>query len=94
MKFYLSDAWPAPGHVRKVFNLEANPESEAFFTEAVYDQLSADAIAGLWVADLPGPFWPDRGPVCAVSGLRISTREVVQTGCGGDYSGERGRVAE
>ncbi len=46
MKFYLSDAWPAPGHVRKVFNLKANPESEAFFTEAVYDQLSADAIAG------------------------------------------------
>ena len=46
MKFFLSDAWPAPGHVRKVFNLQANPESEAFFTEAVYDQLSADAIAG------------------------------------------------
>lgn len=46
MKFYLSDAWPAPGHVRKVFKLQANPESEAFFTEAVYDQLSADAIAG------------------------------------------------
>ncbi len=46
MKFYRSDAWPAPGHVRKVFKLQANPESEAFFTEAVYDQLSADAIAG------------------------------------------------
>lgn len=46
MKFYLSDAWPAPGHVRKVFKLEENPESEAFFTEAVYDKLSADALAG------------------------------------------------
>ena len=46
MKFFLSDAWPAPGHVRKVFKLTANPESEAFFTEVVYDQLSADAIAG------------------------------------------------
>ena len=50
MKFFLSDAWPAPGQVRKVFNLKANPESEAFFTEAVYDQLSAHAntsFAGL-----------------------------------------------
>jgi hypothetical protein len=46
MKFYLSDAWPAPGHVRKLFKLQSNPESEAFFTEAVYDKLSADAIAG------------------------------------------------
>ncbi len=46
MKYFLSDAWPAPGHVRKVFNLNANPESETFFTEAVYDQLSADANAG------------------------------------------------
>ena len=43
MKFFLSDAWPAPGQVQKVFNLKANPESEAFFTEAVYDQLSANA---------------------------------------------------
>ncbi len=50
MKFFLSDAWPAPGQVQKVFNLKANPESEAFFTEAVYDQLSANAnnsFAGL-----------------------------------------------
>lgn len=50
MKFFLSDAWPAPGQVQKVFNLKANPESEAFFTEAVYDQLSAHAnnsFAGL-----------------------------------------------
>ena len=46
MKFFLSDAWPAPGQVRKVFNLKANPESEAFFTDAVYDQLSAHANAG------------------------------------------------
>lgn len=47
MKFFLSDAWPAPGQVRKVFNLEANPESEAFFTNAVYDRLSADVNAGM-----------------------------------------------
>ena len=46
MKFFLSDAWPAPGQVRKVFNLKTNPESEAFFTDAVYDQLSAHANAG------------------------------------------------
>ena len=46
MKFFLSDAWPAPGQVRKVFKLKANPESEAFFTDAIYDQLSADANAG------------------------------------------------
>ena len=46
MKFFLSDAWPAPGQVRKAFNLKANPESEAFFTDAVYDQLSAHANAG------------------------------------------------
>jgi hypothetical protein len=46
MKFFLSDAWPAPGQVRKVFNLNANPESEGFFTDAVYDRLSADANAG------------------------------------------------
>ncbi len=43
MKYFLSDAWPTPGQVRKVFSLEANPESEAFFTDAVYDQLSAHA---------------------------------------------------
>lgn len=46
MKFFLSDAWPAPGQVRMVFNLTANPESEAFFTDEVYDQLSAHANAG------------------------------------------------
>ncbi|PHR97035.1 MAG: hypothetical protein COA78_28095 [Blastopirellula sp.] len=46
MKFFLSDAWPAPGQVRMVFNLKENPESEAFFTEAVYDQLSAHANDG------------------------------------------------
>jgi len=46
MKFFLSDAWPAPGQVRKVFNLKANPESEAFFTDAVYDQLSENANTG------------------------------------------------
>jgi len=61
MKFYLSDAWPAPGHVRKVFKLQANPESETFFTEAVYDQLSADAIDGFG---------------SLVKTLRESTREV------------------
>jgi hypothetical protein len=47
MKFFLTDLWPAPGQVRNVFNLKANPESEAFFTEAVYDQLSAHANAGI-----------------------------------------------
>jgi len=46
MKFFLSDAWPAPGQVRKVFNLKANPESEAFFTDVVYDQLSENANTG------------------------------------------------
>jgi hypothetical protein len=46
MKFFLSDAWPAPGQVRKVFNREANPESEAFFTDAVYDQLSDNVNTG------------------------------------------------
>ena len=46
MKFFLSDAWPAPGQVLKVFNLKANPESEAFFTEARYDQLSENANNG------------------------------------------------
>jgi len=46
MKYFLSDAWPAPGQVRKVFKLKANPESEAFFTDTVYDQLSAHANAG------------------------------------------------
>ena len=46
MKFYLSDAWPAPGQVQKVFKLKANPESEAFFTEARYDQLSESANTG------------------------------------------------
>ena len=30
----------------KLFKLQVKPESEAFFTEAVYDKLSADAIAG------------------------------------------------
>jgi len=43
MKYFLSDAWPTPGQVRKVFNLKANPESEAFFTDEVYDQLSENA---------------------------------------------------
>jgi hypothetical protein len=46
MKFFLSDAWPAPGQVQKVFKLKANPESEAFFTDAVYDRLSTEANAG------------------------------------------------
>jgi len=40
MKYFLSDAWPTPGQVRKVFNLKANPESEAFFTDEVFDQLN------------------------------------------------------
>ena len=46
MKFYLSDAWPALGQVQEVFNLKANPESEAFFTEARYDELSKNANTG------------------------------------------------
>ena len=46
MKYFLIDTWPAPGQVRMVFSLKANPESESFFTEAVYDQLSAHANAG------------------------------------------------
>jgi predicted peptidase len=61
MKFFLTDLWPAPGQVRVVFNLKENPESEAFFTEAVYDQLSAHMNAGM--ADL-------------VKTLRESTDEV------------------
>lgn len=50
MKYYLSDAWPALGQVQKLFSRKSNPESEAFFTDAVYDQLTADAntsFAGL-----------------------------------------------
>jgi len=50
MKFFVIDAWPAPGQVRSVFKLEANPESEAFFTDEVYDRLSANmntTFAGL-----------------------------------------------
>jgi hypothetical protein len=46
MKYFLSDAWPALGQVQKLFNRETNPESEAFFTDAVYDQLSAHANTG------------------------------------------------
>ena len=45
MKFYLSDAWPMLGQVHEVFNLKANPESEAFFTEARFDQLSEEVNA-------------------------------------------------
>jgi hypothetical protein len=43
MKYFVIDAWPAPGQVRMAFNLKENPESETFFTEAVYDQLSEHA---------------------------------------------------
>lgn len=46
MKYFLIDTWPAPGQVRMAFNLKENPKSESFFTEAVYDQLSAHANAG------------------------------------------------
>ena len=42
MKFFLTDAWPQLHQVRTLFNLEANPESEAFFTDEVLDQLAAD----------------------------------------------------
>ena len=43
MKYFLIDSWPAPGQVRMAFNLKENPESETFFTEAVYDKLSVHA---------------------------------------------------
>ncbi len=43
MKYFVIDSWPAPGQVRMAFNLKENPESETFFTEAVYDQLSEHA---------------------------------------------------
>ena len=46
MKYFLSDAWPALGQVHKLFNRETNPESEAFFTDDVYEQLSAHANTG------------------------------------------------
>ena len=42
MKFFLADAWPQLHQVWRLFNLEANPESEAFFTDEVLDQLAAD----------------------------------------------------
>lgn len=45
MKYFLIDTWPAPGQVRMAFNLKANPESETFFTEAIYDKLSVHANA-------------------------------------------------
>ena len=50
MKFFLTDAWPQLHQVRTLFNLEANPESEAFFTDEVLNQLAADrntTFAGL-----------------------------------------------
>lgn len=42
MKFFLADAWPSLNQVRRVFNREAIPESEAFFTDEVLDQLAAN----------------------------------------------------
>ncbi len=61
MKFFIADLWPAPGQVRIVFNLEANPESEAFFTEEVYDKLSD---------------WTNTATAKVVKELRESTDEV------------------
>ena len=43
MKYFLIDTWPAPGQVRMAFNLTENPNSETFFTEAVYDKISTHA---------------------------------------------------
>ncbi len=40
MKFYLSDAWP------QLYQLEKVPESEAFFTEEVFDRMGAERTAG------------------------------------------------
>ena len=45
MKFFLADAWPQLSQAWRLFNLEANPESEAFFTDEVLDQLAADRYA-------------------------------------------------
>jgi len=40
MKFYLSDAWP------QLYQLDAVPESEAFFTEEVFDRMGRERTAG------------------------------------------------
>ena len=42
MKFFLTDAWPQLSQVSSLFNLKANPETEAFFTDEVLDQLAVD----------------------------------------------------
>lgn len=44
MKFFLADSWPSLNQIRRVFKGEAIPESEAFFTDEVLDQLAADNI--------------------------------------------------
>jgi len=44
MKFFLADSWPSLNQIRRVFNQEAVPESEAFFTDEVLDQLAANNI--------------------------------------------------
>lgn len=46
MKFYLIDAWPTLSQVQMVFSRKGNPESEAFFTDEVFDQLNAYANTG------------------------------------------------
>jgi len=46
MKFFLIDGWPTLSQVQRVFNRKGNPESEAFFTEAGFDQLNAPVNTG------------------------------------------------
>ncbi len=46
MKFFLIDGWPTLSQVQRVFNRKGNPESEAFFTDAVFDQLNAPVNTG------------------------------------------------
>lgn len=46
MKFFLIDGWPTLSQVQSVFNRKGNPESEAFFTDAVFDQLNAPVNTG------------------------------------------------
>ena len=47
MKFFLIDGWPTLGQVEMVFKRKGNPESEAFFTDEVFDRLNNMANTGL-----------------------------------------------
>ncbi|MDG2255442.1 MAG: hypothetical protein P8L49_10835 [Opitutaceae bacterium] len=46
MKFFLIDGWPTLGQVEMVYKRKGNPESEAFFTDEVFDRLNNMANTG------------------------------------------------